>query len=62
MSKSLWYLTKINRNKPYVVMLYGDSSLGKSEIVREIAKHFFDGKFVEKHLSKKLRVNEKIKK
>lgn len=50
-SKTLWYLTKINRKKPYVIMLYGESSLGKSELVREIAKNFFEGKFVEKHLS-----------
>lgn len=50
-SKTLWYLTKIKRKKPYVIMLYGDSSLGKSELVREIAAKFFEGKFVEKHLS-----------
>lgn len=50
-SKSMWYMTTVNRRKPYVIMLYGDSSLGKSELVREISKKFFDGKFVEKHLS-----------
>lgn len=50
-SKSLWYLTTIKRKKPYVIMLYGDSSLGKSELVREIAKYFFQDRFVEKHLS-----------
>ena len=32
-------------------MLYGNSSLGKTELVREIAKHFFDDKVLEKHLS-----------
>lgn len=32
-------------------MLYGNSSLGKTELVREIAKHFFEGKVLEKHLS-----------
>lgn len=51
LTKTLWYLTKAQRRKPYVIMLYGDSSLGKSELVREMAKNFFSGKLVEKHLS-----------
>ncbi len=50
-SKSLWYLTTVKRKKPYVIMLYGNSSLGKTELVRQIAEHFFNGKFLEKHLS-----------
>ena len=50
-SKTLWYLTTVERKKPYVVMLYGNSSLGKTELVREIAKYFFEGKLLEKHLS-----------
>lgn len=50
-SKSLWYLTTVERTKPYVIMLYGNSSLGKTELVREIAEKFFEGKFLEKHLS-----------
>lgn len=50
-SKSLWYLTTVKRTKPYVIMLYGNSSLGKTELVREIARKFFDGKCLEKHLS-----------
>lgn len=50
-SKSMWYMTTVNRKKPYVIMLYGDSSLGKSELVREISQKFFGGKFLEKHLS-----------
>lgn len=50
-SKSLWYLISVQRKKPYVIMLYGNSSLGKTELVREIAKHFFKGKVLEKHLS-----------
>lgn len=50
-SKSMWYLTKVNRKKPYVVMLYGNSSLGKTELVREISNKFYDNKFLEKHLS-----------
>lgn len=50
-SKSMWYMTTVNRKKPYVIMLYGGSSLGKSELVRKISKKFFEGKFVEKHLS-----------
>lgn len=50
-SKSLWYLTNSNRTKPYVIMLYGNSSIGKTELVREVAKHFFKGKMLEKHLS-----------
>ena len=51
LSKSLWYLTTTKRAKPYVVMLYGNSSLGKTELVREVSKNFFDGKCLEKHLS-----------
>lgn len=51
LSKSLWYLTTTKRAKPYVIMLYGNSSLGKTELVREIAGKFFDGKCLEKHLS-----------
>ena len=50
-SKSLWYLTTVKRSKPYVIMLYGNSSLGKTELVREIAEKFFGGKYLEKHLS-----------
>jgi len=50
-SKSMWHITAVNRKKPYIIMLYGGSSLGKSELVREISKKFFEGKFVEKHLS-----------
>lgn len=50
-SKSMWYLTKAERKKPYVIMLYGNSSLGKTELVREISKCFFEGKWLEKHLS-----------
>ena len=50
-SKSLWYLTNIDRKKPYVIMLFGNSSLGKTELVREIANNFYGGKFLEKHLS-----------
>ena len=50
-SKSLWYLTTVKRKKPYVIMLYGNSSLGKTELVREVAAKFYDGKFLEKHLS-----------
>ena len=49
--KSLWYLTTTTRKKPYVVMLYGNSSLGKTELVREIAEKFYSGKCLEKHLS-----------
>ena len=50
-SKSLWYLTTVNRAKPYVIMLYGKSSLGKTELVREVAAKFFNDKLLEKHLS-----------
>lgn len=50
-SKSLWFLTTVQQKKPYVIMLYGNSSLGKTELAREIAKHFFDEKMFEKHLS-----------
>lgn len=50
-SKSLWYLTTVKRQKPYVIMLYGNSSLGKTELVKAISNKFFDGKCLEKHLS-----------
>jgi ATP-dependent Clp protease ATP-binding subunit ClpA len=56
-SKSIWYLTNVQRKKPYVIMLYGKSSLGKTELVREIAKHFFSSKYMEKHLSMFRNVN-----
>ncbi len=36
--QSMWYLTKTNRQKPYVIMLYGNSSLGKTELVRKVAE------------------------
>lgn len=49
--KSLWYLTKFKRDKPFVFMLYGSSSIGKTETVREIAKEFFYDNVFEKHLS-----------
>lgn len=50
-SKSLWYLTTVKRKKPYVIMLYGNSGLGKTELVKEIKKNFFGNKCLEKHLS-----------
>ena len=50
-SKTLRYLTTVKRKKPYVVMLYGNSSIGKTELVREIAKNFFGGQLLEQHLS-----------
>jgi ATP-dependent Clp protease ATP-binding subunit ClpA len=50
-SKGLWYLNSVKRKKPYVIMLYGNSGLGKTELVREIAHIFFGGNFLEKHLS-----------
>lgn len=50
-AKSIWYLTNVKRKKPYVIMLYGNSSLGKTELVREISAAFFNSKFMEKHLS-----------
>lgn len=50
-SKSLWYLINVERKKPYVIMLYGDSGLGKTELVRNIADHFFQNHHLEKHLS-----------
>lgn len=50
-SKSLWYLTSVNRARPYVIMLYGNSGLGKTELVRKISEEFFEGVFLEKHLS-----------
>ncbi|WKY79118.1 AAA family ATPase [Leuconostoc lactis] len=37
--------------KPYVILLYGKSSLGKTELVREIAHEFYQDKVIEKHLS-----------
>jgi ATP-dependent Clp protease ATP-binding subunit ClpA len=50
--KSLNYLTKSRKSqKPYVILLYGNSSLGKTEIVKEVAKHFYNGLILEQHLS-----------
>ena len=50
-AKTLWYLANARRSKPYVLMLYGGSSLGKTETAKAIAKEFFNGKMLEKHLS-----------
>lgn len=50
-AKTLWYLANTIRTKPYVLMLYGGSSLGKTETAKAIAKEFFNGKMLEKHLS-----------
>ncbi|MDE8281081.1 AAA family ATPase [Erysipelothrix rhusiopathiae] len=50
-SKSMWYLTKTERKNPYVIMLFGNSSLGKTELVRELAKNFYNNEYFEKHLS-----------
>ena len=50
-SKTLSYLTTVKRKKPYVVMLYGNSSIGKTELVRELAKNFFNNHLLEQHLS-----------
>lgn len=50
-AKTLWYLANTRRPKPYVLMLYGGSSLGKTETAKAIAKEFFNGKMLEKHLS-----------
>lgn len=50
-SKTLSYLTSVKRKKPYVIMLYGNSSIGKTELVREVSKYFFDGHLLEQHLS-----------
>ena len=49
--RSLWYLSRVQRKKPFVVMLYGNSSIGKTETIRTISKHFFGEKVFEKHLS-----------
>ena len=49
--KSLNYLTAVKRRKPYVIMLYGNSSIGKTELVREISKNFFGNNLLELHLS-----------
>ena len=49
--RSLWYLSRVQRKKPFVVMLYGNSSIGKTETVRSVSSHFFDKKVFEKHLS-----------
>lgn len=49
--RGLWYLSQTQRKKPFVVMLYGNSSIGKTETVRAISNHFFANKIYEKHLS-----------
>lgn len=50
-AKTLWYLANTKRAKPYVLMFYGGSSLGKTETAKAIAKEFFNEKMLEKHLS-----------
>ena len=50
-AKTLTYLSGVKRRKPYVLMLYGKSSLGKTETAKAIADTFFDGKMIERHLS-----------
>lgn len=50
-SKSIKYLASIQRKNPYVIMFYGNSSIGKTELVKEIAKYFFGNRYFEKHLS-----------
>lgn len=50
-SKSIKYLASVKRKNPYVIMLYGNSSIGKTELVKEIAKNFFGNFCLEKHLS-----------
>jgi len=49
--RSLWYLSRVQRKKPFIVMLYGSSSIGKTETIRAVSKHLFGGKVFEKHLS-----------
>ncbi|WBF52863.1 AAA family ATPase [Macrococcoides canis] len=49
--KSMWYLINSKRKKPYVIMLYGGSSLGKTETVNDIAEIFYKGKYFVKQLS-----------
>ena len=50
-AKTLNYLASTKRNKPYVLMLYGNSSLGKTETAKAIEDTFFGGKMIERHLS-----------
>lgn len=50
-AKTLNYLASTRRQKPYVLMLYGKSSLGKTETAKAIADAFFNGKMIERHLS-----------
>lgn len=41
-AKTLIYLANTTHEKPYVLMLYGKSSLGKTETAKAIADIFFD--------------------
>ncbi len=50
-AKTLIYLSSTKRKRPYVLMLYGKSSLGKTETAKLIASLFFGGKMIERHLS-----------
>jgi ATP-dependent Clp protease ATP-binding subunit ClpA len=50
-TKSLLYLSKTKRKRPFVIMLYGGSGLGKTETAHAVAKAFFNGELVEQHLS-----------
>lgn len=49
--KSLWYLKESKRKKPYVIMLYGNSGLGKTELVNKISEIFYDEKFLKLQMS-----------
>lgn len=49
--KSLWYLKESKRKKPYVIMLYGNSGLGKTELVNKISKIFYDEKLLKLQMS-----------
>jgi ATP-dependent Clp protease ATP-binding subunit ClpA len=50
-AKSILYHTKSKNKKPYVIMLYGKSSIGKTEMVKEVGKLLFSNSYLEKHLS-----------
>jgi len=51
LGKSILYSSLSNRKRPYVIMLYGNSSIGKTELVKTISEVFYGGKFLETHMS-----------
>jgi len=51
LGKSVLTLALLERKRPYVIMLHGESSVGKTELAKLFSKAFFRGKVLESHMS-----------